>query len=196
MTWQPLTYRFTSSAPLLMHCGQTADPLNKFSKLLKRISGKKTKTDADREEMAHIEFIAGLYMDADGPIIPNTVIDAMTVRSAMKMKEGQVAKSGVFCLQHARLDYDGPRTAEGLWEDERFRFVAGVKVGQARVMPTRPMFTAWSLEVTVQIEDSLVNPEQVDRWMQIAGMQIGLCDWRPQYGRFTAVRVKALDKAA
>lgn len=189
MPWQPVTYKLTSSAPLLQHNGQTADPLNKWSKLLKSISGKRNKTDADHEEMAHIEFLAALYMNAEGPIIPNTLLEATIINGAKKMKEGQVSKSGCFCLDHARLEYDGPRTAEELWTDERFRFAAAVRVGQARVMRMRPRFDEWAATITLQIEDSLVNVAQADRWLQIAGTQIGLGDWRPQFGRFTVERL-------
>ena len=32
------------TAPLVMHNGQTADPLNKYAKMLKAISGKRKKT--------------------------------------------------------------------------------------------------------------------------------------------------------
>ncbi len=189
MAWQTLHYKLTSSAPLIMHNGQTADPLNKWARLLKQISGKRKKADADYIEMARIEFFAGLYMSADGPIIPNTVIDGMTVNSAKKMKEGPIAKSGCFCLEHASFNYEGPRTAGDLWADERFRFSAKVKVGQASVMRMRPRFDAWSAVVTLTIEDTLVNPAQVDKWMEIGGAQVGLCDWRPQYGRFMVERL-------
>jgi hypothetical protein len=189
MAWQTLEYKLTSSCPLIQHNGQTADPLNKWAKLLKTISSKRKKTDADFEEMARIEFYAGLYLNAEGPIIPNTVIDGMTVKAAMKMKEGPVAKSGCFCLDHARLDYDGPRTADALWLDERFRFMSAVRVGQARVMRMRPRFPEWSAIIKLNVEDTLVNPAQVDKWMDIAGAQVGLGDWRPQFGRFTAERV-------
>lgn len=156
---------------------------------MKAISGKRAKTDADYEELARIEFLAGLYMSAEGPIIPNTVIDAMIVNGAKKRKEGPAAKSGCFCLDHARLDYDGPRTPDALWADEQFRFSAGVRVQQSRVMRMRPQFPTWAATVNVNIEDSLVSPSQVDEWMRIGGVQIGLCDWRPQFGRFTSQRI-------
>lgn len=177
---------------MLQHNGQTADPLNKWAKLIKSISGKRRKVDSDYEEMARLEFFAGLYLNADGPIIPNTVLDGMTLRSAMKMKEGPLAKSGVFCLDHARLEYDGPRTAEELWADERFHFAAKVRVGQASVMRMRPQFQDWSAIVILNIEDSIVTPDQVDRWMAIGGTQVGIGDWRPQYGRFTAERLNGI----
>lgn len=189
MAWQEVTYKLTSSAPLLMHNGQTADPTNKWAKALKQVSSKRVKTDADYEEMARIEFLAALYMDANGPILPPNMIDAMIVNAAKKSKEGQVAKSGCFCLNVAHLDYDGPRTADELVANDNFRFVAIVRVGTARVARTRPIFREWSANVRLHIEPTLVNIARVDEWMRVAGTQIGIGDWRPQYGRFTAERL-------
>jgi len=189
MAWQSLTYRLTSSAPLICHNGQTADPTNKWSKAMKAISGKRAKTDADFEELARIEFLAGLYMSAEGPIIPNTVFDSMIVNAAKKRKEGQVAKSGCFCLDHAQLEYDGPRAADALWAEERFRFASLVRVSMSRVVRMRPRFDDWACTVKLNIEDTLANATQVDEWLRIAGTQVGLGDWRPQFGRFTSERV-------
>ena len=189
MAWQELTYRLKSSAPLLMHSGRTADPTDKFAKALKQISSKRKKTDADYEEMARIEFAAGIYMDKDGPVLPSYVIESMIVNAAKKVREGPTAKSGCYCMNHARLEYDGPRTVDELWADESFRFSAIVRVGQARVARMRPVFNEWSATVTLSIEDEVVNVARIDDWMQIAGTQVGLCDWRPKYGRFTAERL-------
>lgn len=189
MAWQELQYRLTSSSPLIMHNGQTADPTNKWSKLLKQISSKRTKTDADFEEMAKIEFFAGLYLGKDGPIIPAKVIEAAIINAAKKVKEGPSAKSGCFCLAHALLEYDGPRKDEELWKDERFRFSALVRVQTSRVARMRPIFQEWSAVVTLNVETSLINPARIDEWMRICGTQVGFGDWRPQYGRFTAKRL-------
>lgn len=196
MAWQPVSYRLTSSAPLIMHNGQMADPTNKWAKALKLISAKRKKTDADYEEMAHLEFLAGLYMGTDGPILPTYMIDAMLVAAAKKSREGQLVKSSCFCLNHARLEYEGPRTAEELWADESFRFSALVRVQAARVARMRPIFHNWAATVTFHLEPTLVNPSRLDEWMAVAGTQIGLGDWRPQYGRFQAERLaKALEAA-
>jgi hypothetical protein len=189
MAWQVLRYKLSSSAPLIMHNGQTADPLNKWSRALKKITSRKVKTDADHEEIARLEFMAALYLAPDGPIIPNYVFDGMTVRAAQKTKQGPVARSSVFCLSHARLEYDGPRQADELWRDERFHFSRIVKKGMGRVVAMRVTFDNWSCVAEINVETTLVNPAQVDEWMQVAGTQIGLCDWRPQYGRFTAERL-------
>lgn len=189
MAWQTLQYKLSSSAPLLMHNGQMANPLNKWAKLMKQISSKRAKTDADYEEMARIEFLASLYMSPEGPVLPSFVIDATLTNGAKKSKEGMSAKSGAFCLDNAVLEYDGPRTADELWQDETFRHVALVRVGTARVARTRPIFNEWTAIVSVNIETGIVNPARVDDWFAVAGTQVGLCDWRPQNGRFQAQRL-------
>lgn len=189
MAWQTASYKLTSQAPLLMHNGQTADPRNKFAKLLKQISSKRKKTDADLDEMARIEFMAGLYMGEEGPILPSFVLDSLIINAAKKFREGTLAKSACFSSGHAQLVYDGPKTPDELWADETFQFSALVRIGQSRVPRMRPIFNKWSAIVTVQFEDSLVNKARVDEWMETAGIQVGLGDWRPQYGRFDVERV-------
>ena len=189
MAWQTARYQLSSSAPLLMHNGRLADPLDKWSKELKKLNGKKGKTDADQEEVGRVEFLAGLYMSADGPIIPAFMIDAVVTNGAKKVKMGQISKSGVFCFSHAQLQYDGPRTADALWADERFRHRAVVRVSMAKVARTRPVFESWTAIVELNYEPTLVNVEQIDEWLRIAGAQVGIGDRRPQYGRFVAVRI-------
>lgn len=190
MAWQTAKYKLTSSAPLIMHNGQTASPINKWSKLIKQISSKRAKTDADYEEMARLEFMAGLYMAADGPVIPQNMIDAVLIAGAKKSKEGQIAKGGVFCTGHARLEYDGPRAADELWADERFRFASIVRVQSARVERMRPRFEEWSTVISVSFEPSIVNQGRLLDWLTVAGTQVGLGDWRPQHGRFVVERAK------
>lgn len=189
MAWKTLKYKLTGSAPLIMHNGQTADPLNKWSKLIKQISSKRAKTDADYEEMARLEFMAGLYLDDNGPVLPAYMIEAAILGGAKKSKEGQASKSGCFCLDHAHLEYEGPRSADELWNDEEFRFMQNVRIGQSRVPRMRPIFHEWSATVTLNVEDTLINPARVDEWLRASGTQVGLGDWRPQYGRFTAERL-------
>uniref|UniRef100_A0A6M3KRC7 Uncharacterized protein n=1 Tax=viral metagenome TaxID=1070528 RepID=A0A6M3KRC7_9ZZZZ len=189
MAWQTVRYKWTSSAPLILHNGQLADPMCKWTKSLKKISGKRNKTDADHEEMARLEFMGSLYLNAEGPILPADVVDGIVQTAAKKTREGMTAKSGCFCSEHARLEYAGPREANALWEDDNFRLASMVRVQQAHVVRTRPIFRDWSAIVTLNIEDTLVDVETVDGWMRVAGTQIGACDWRPKYGRFTAERL-------
>ena len=189
MAWQKVSYQLTSEAPLILHNGQTADPTNKWAKAKKQVSSKRTKTDADYEEMARIEFLAALYMDEHGPIVPAPNIEAMLINAAKKSKEGQIAKSGMIAVSHMSIQYDGPRTADELWADERFRFTSIVRISMSRVATTRPIFNEWSGVVQLQYENTQTNVARLDDWMQVAGSIVGVGDWRPQHGRFSATRI-------
>jgi len=189
MSWQLMKFRLTSDSPLIMHNGQTADPLNKYSKAIKAISSKRKRTDSDLEEMARLEFLAGLYLGETGPVIPAMMVDATIINAAKKNREGVMAKSGFFTVGNAPLEYDGPRTIEELWQDERFRLSVPVRVQTARVIRTRPIFNEWATTVDVQFEDSVVNASAVASWFGVAGTLVGFGDWRPRFGRFQAQRL-------
>ncbi len=190
MAWKTLKYKLTGDAPLIMHNGQMSDPMNKWAKLIKMISSKRIKTDADLEEMARLEFFGSLYLDEEGPIIPIHVVEGLVIAASKKSKEGPAAKAGCFCPENSRLEYEGPRTAKELWADEQYHLSAGVKLnGKTRVQRMRPIFNKWSTIITLNIEDTLVNPSRVDEWLNVAGTQCGLGDWKPQHGRFTAQRL-------
>jgi len=185
-----VTLKLTGVTPLIVHSGQLADPLNKFSKAIKQVSSKRKKVDADYEEMARLEFLGGLYLKESRPCMPSVALEAMMISAAKKVKRGMDFKSGLMIDDSPFIEYDGPLDPNALWEDERFRIVAGVKVGQARVMRTRPQFQDWSLQFTCSYIDQLLDRRTVEEVAVIAGWQIGLCEWRPKFGRFKVDVVK------
>lgn len=171
-------------APLLMHNGQTADPLNRYSKMMKEVSGKRKKTEADFEELARIEYMAGLYVDEDGPVIPHRMLEAVITEGAKKSKLGKLAQAGVIVDKHARLDYDGPRSPKELFADENFRFTVPVRIGQQKVVRTRPHFAKWSAKIEVSYLADIINERDLLTAIRNAGSLCGIGDWRPRYGRF------------
>lgn len=182
--YKSLTVEIVGIAPLIMHNGQLADPLNKYSKMLREVTGKRKKTEADHEEMARIEFVAGLYMGTDGPIIPSRLLEAVVVEGARKSKIGKQAQAAVIIEKHANLVYDGPRSAKELFEDDRFRLSVPVRVGQAKIIRTRPIFHEWSTSFSVSYLDEVINEHDLVTALRNAGMLCGIGDWRPRHGRF------------
>ena len=175
-------------SPLLMHNGQTADPLNTFSKQLKAVSGKRKKTEEDYAEMSRIEWHAALYVDKDGKlIIPSTLLEASIQDGAKKSKLGKAFKSAVFVNDDAVLDIGSKKKAVDLWGDDQYRDVRGVRVGQARIMRTRPIFNQWACQFTVYYDDEQVNEADVVRAIEDAGTKSGVGDFRPRFGRFEIV---------
>lgn len=173
-------------APLLMHNGQLADPLNEHAKAMKSISGKRKKTDDDQLELSRLEWMGSLYLDDNlEPCIPGEVIEAMIVEAAKKHRSSPQAKSGILCDGNWPLIYEGPRDPDEMWESQRFKKLAGVRVQQNRVMRCRPMFRAWALYPTIHYAPDVVNEQTVVEFLETAGRLIGIGDWRPKHGRFT-----------
>jgi hypothetical protein len=176
---------------ILLHNGQTADPRNPYSKAMKAISGKRKKTDADYDQMSRIEWLAGLYISDERFILPTHVIESAVIAGAKKSKNGVQAKCGLFFSEDATLTFDGcpdgPATEEVLeqmFEDGKHVLTIGVKVGMSRVMRTRPMLRNWIAELEFQYDPDVLNEREIVPILEDTGRLVGLCDWRPKYGRF------------
>jgi len=183
--FKTIDFRLIGVAPLIHHSDRLADPLDDIAKAMKKISGKRKKTDEDHEEIARLEFLGGLYVDEnDHPIIPGENIEATLIEAARLTKEGKIATRALMVADNCLLKYDGPKDPEKLWEDKQFRLRRSVKVKMARVMRTRPRFPQWETEAAVAYDSSQLDEQQIIDFMTKAGSMIGLGDWRPRYGRF------------
>lgn len=169
---------------LLMHNERLANPMDPAKKRLSALTGKRGKTDDDHALIARAEFDGGLYIDDDGPFVPSHWITAMIRDGAKQMKLGKAVTQGVFIsIDSFPLQYEGPRTADGLWEGGFFdqRMVGNQKV---RVLRTRPRFPNWSLAIEIEYDPSVFDTRQLIQIMDVAGKKIGLGDYRPRFGRF------------
>ena len=179
-------------SPLLCHNGQTADPRNTYAKAMKAVSGKRKKTDADYDELARLEWLAGLYRIDGDLVIPDYVIESAMIKGAMKSKRGPQAKCGLFFTEHSSLEFDGKPAAitddtlSEMFESGQFTHTIGVKVGMAKVMRTRPVFRNWSITITAQYDPDVLNMRDVEDIAIDAGKLVGIGDWRPKHGRFNA----------
>lgn len=184
--YQRLTCRIVGVSPLIMHNGALANPLNQIAKEMRRVSGKRAKTEADFEELARLEFLGSLYLSGGEPCIPGEVFEAALTEAAKKMRRGNQAKAGIVCLGNFRLEYEGPRKPDDLWADEQFRLVVGVRIQRAKVMRTRPIFRDWAAEISIDFRPGDLNRSEVEEMVRVAGDVVGIGDWRPKFGRFTA----------
>ena len=189
MAYKSLSFKLIGASPLLCHNGQLADPMNEMARRMKKVSGKKDKTDADFEELARLEWYGGLYLDGGKPCLPGELIEATLVNAAKKQKRGKQAQAGLLCPSNYLLEYDGPSDLEALWELPDFRLTCGVRVQRNRVQRTRPRFLPWAITIEVQYDPLMLNENDVRGIVQRAGSDIGFGDWRPKFGRFTVQSV-------
>ena len=183
-------------SPLLMHNGQLANPMNPIVKRMKEITSKHSskKTNTDEIELMRLEFMGGLYIaEETGPFIPCECIEGC-IRDAAKInsKGKQVTAGLQVDPDRIRLDYDGPRTADELYEEKSFVDVRPIKLQKSTtVMRTRPRFDRWSAAFEVMVIDEVLNIADVGKFIEKAGMLKGLMDYRPKFGRFV---VKAFEE--
>lgn len=184
-------------SPLLCHNGQTADPRNTYAKAMKAVSSKRKKTDADFDELARLEWLAGLYRFGDELVIPDYVLESTMIAGAKKSKRGPQAKCGLFFTDHAVLEFDGKPeainddTLAEMFAGGTFTHTVGVRVGMSKVMRTRPVFRNWSCAASVQYDPDVLNQRDLEEIAVDAGRLVGLGDWRPKHGRFNAEVVAA-----
>lgn len=195
-----IKFKLIGETPLLMHNNRLANPLDNYSHEISKKSSKRKKTIEDIWELARIEWEGGLYL-YDGEIkIPMRVVNKCFERGATKQKNGMLWKSGCFIENDfCPLDYSGRKINVGSSNDipnseldryfEKHMFQAMVKIGQATLLRTRPIFEDWSFEATVIFDGSVINREALIQAATDAGRLVGLCDWRMekggQYGRFS-----------
>jgi len=185
-----LKVKIKGVSPTIMHNGQMCNPMNRYTKLMKEITGKRKKTDEDHAAIARIEWEAGLYFNDKREIVwPGLNIERMLIDAAKKIKMGSLLKTAII------VDGDAPilpkpqtKNLDALFETNSY--VNAVVVNRARIMRTRPIFYDWALEFAVTFNDELINQRDLVQIIEIAGSQIGLSDFRPRFGRFLVESAK------
>lgn len=190
-----LTATLVGVKALLQHNERLANPLDPAAKDLARLTSKRKKTESDFLAISEVEFVGGLYHDADaGPYIPDKVIRSMMIGAARKMKLGKQVEENIFLLSPMfPLRYKGPRDVAGLWKAGFYdRRMVGNQ--SRRILRTRPMFADWSLPVSIAFDEIGIDDRQMIDIINRAGT-LGIGDYRPVFGTFKVKDVKVGDMA-
>lgn len=183
---------FEGTAGLVMHSARTVDPFDPLTKQIKSITSKRKKTEDDQELIRRLEWEAGLYMDDTlGPYVPAENIERCFRDAGTVTRDGKQIQRA-FLIEDERLPllYRGPRDVPGLW-GEAYALTKPVRVQSSRTLRCRPLFREWSLDFTGRLDESLLDFDAFKAIVQRAGQMIGLCDFRPRYGRFEAKVARA-----
>lgn len=183
---ETLKLKITGVTPLLMHADKLANPLLPETRAHKELTGKRKKTDDDHVAIARSEFVAGAYWtERDGFYVPGQNFDATFLGGAKLQKLGTHWKRGALVLeQRVKLLHDGPGTPSKLWDSPANVDCRGVKVGSAKIMRYRPIFLQWAAELSVTVNTDVLNLMEARKAIEDAGALIGVCEYRPRFGRF------------
>jgi hypothetical protein len=182
----------TGTTGLVMHNVQLADKTNGFAKEIAKLTdkGSRHRTEADDAEIERLEFLGGLYHDADmGVHVPTANVVKCFERGATLTRQGATLIRAVAVVSdRVPLVYDGPREPLKLWAAPEFHFRKSVGIQRGKVMRMRPIFRRWSLTVELDLLVDVLDPDDFVRIAEKAGRSEGLCDARKLgYGRFTVV---------
>jgi hypothetical protein len=197
MTMAKVEYHIRGLCPAMMHNGQLADPLNRWSRAIKEISKKRLKTDEDIAEISRLEWFGSLYVNEDGhPCWPGENIEAMVRGAARKEKRGKDVEECLLSDGNWVLIYDGPKDAQALWDSDQYRDTRRAKNpnGKGTILRTRPIFRTWELKFVVEFDTDILNVDDVHRFVEVAGRRIGLSDYRPKFGKFEIVKYTVLEE--
>jgi hypothetical protein len=197
--------RIEGRSPLLMHRGGLADPMDRYAALMKEITGKRKKTEADHAELARIEWYGSMYADKQGrPCIPGEVIEGMLGMAGAKFRLKQVVRSSLFsdgdwplefpdskAIERLEASSGGNPALDWLWESGKYKDSRLESVNAGKVLRTRPRFDQWALNFEVEVDTDQLSKDQLAQILETAGRLVSLGDRRPKFGRFEVVSLKA-----
>lgn len=179
-----LTLRLVGVAPLLMHAGRMADPMDPFAQRLAALTSKRAKTQADHQQIAKVEWHGGLWLAGGRPCVPAEALEAAMVRAGRSRRAGSLLRAALTVRDSMPLRHPGPEDLDALWADVAFRHRCGVRIGTRTAIRTRPRFDDWSVVATLTYAPSMVDASTLLDVARHAGDAVGIGDWRPRFGRF------------
>ena len=201
-----MQYRITINgvSPIIHHNGTAGlDTRSPVSREITAIAAKRgsNRTAADDDRLRELETQRSLWLDESGaPAIPATAIRATIEGGARKQKQGPQVRGGLVVLR-TTFDYDREKYGTNIEKLGRStQYTVPVVVQRSRILRTRAKFdTPWSCTFEVDVDDELIDQSQLLEWLDIAGRQIGLGDWRPEksgmFGRFTEPNIEKVEEA-
>ena len=191
-----MQYKITINgvSPIIHHNGATGlDTRSPVSREIAAIAAKRggNRSAADDVRLRELEAQRSLWLDESGaPTIPATAIRATIESGARKRKQGPQVRGGLIVLGTS-FKYDTEKYGTGIEKLGRStQYTVPVVVQRSRILRTRAKFdTPWSCTFELDVDDEQIDQSQLLEWLDIAGRQIGLGDWRPEksgmFGRFS-----------
>lgn len=185
------------TTPLLMNSNQGVNPLHPLTKKMKVLTAKRKRTEEDEEEILHLKWLLGLYWQEDiGVVVPSINLEATFRNAAKSVRKGTIAKQqSAISIKpdYIPLEFEGKgKSKEELWNDPNQKY-SDVKVGkikQASVLICRPRFDNWALSFKIMYDEKKFDRDEIISLFDLAGREVGLCDYRGKYGMFNILETK------
>jgi hypothetical protein len=190
--------------PLLLSNNLCSDPLSRAAKNKKYFTSKKTKSDADHQNLRLIDWVYSGYWAKPGDVeidrneneisfsgfenltLPSQNFARCLRNGATAFKLGKDINRALIVENESTIKYDGPKTAVEMLNHKKFFLTSPVVRMKVTNWVTRLVLPEWSLTYQVTVDDERVSADALERIIKAAGRFEGLGTWRPRYGRFRA----------
>ena len=120
-------------------------------------------------------------------VIPGNNLEAMLVKGAKKSRLGTDFKTGVIVEGNPTLMHDwGDGPIYDHVKDQSKYDARLVVVDRKRIVRRRPMFKRWAVDFQIDYLPSVVNKSQIEKALNDAGLYVGMGDFAPRFGKFSA----------
>lgn len=185
-----LILALTGERPMLQHNSRLANPIDPYTQRLKSITGKRKKTDEDLVTIMRIEARGACWETHDGYLgVPTAAVWRCIFDAAKAFKLGQDIKRALLMSDAIEpLLVGGAKVkCDDFLSDPAHIDYRSVKVGTARTMRSRPIVpVGWQTTHTFELLSDVIDPRNLEPVIERAGRLVGLGDWRPTYGTFSA----------
>lgn len=191
---QSIKFKMTGVCPLMLNNPQTVNPMNEYTKALKELTSKRTKTDEDQNEIFHLKFLASCYVNNKGQyVIPADMLAKSFEAGAKDNKLGKEFQRSLFIFSDSILKFDeNGCTPEELWQNhsEKYVDIRPVGIMKSKVVTARMIVPEWSLEGELFFDDKQLNKSEVWLALENAGARYGIGTYRQRYGRYRIEEMK------
>lgn len=186
-----IKFKVTGTTALMLNNPQTVSPFNEYSKQLKPLTSKRTKTEDDLLEISRIKFLSSLYVSNGVYIIPSQHFEQSIVEAAKEKKLGRKFERSFHIFNDSVLEFkDKDKTPEELFNLGVYVDVRAVGIKNAKITTTRAIIPEWSTTVECMFDESQLDEKDILSAFEIAGMRYGIGTYRRLYGRFAVNKIK------
>lgn len=182
--------KFNGISPLLQNNSQTVDVFNKYAKLKKPLTSKRSKTDEDIQALRDIEVESKLYLDDEiGVYVPSRWVMAAIAKNSHAIAKIAKAKvrGAVFAVgDKCKLTYDGMELVKekiDIVKNDKFITTLILPQQQVRLAKSFPIFHKWSFEAQLEYDDTILDEAELISILTYSAKYGGFGDFRPTYGR-------------
>ena len=184
---QTLEFKIKGTTPLCMHSPQASDALcdHPLYQPMRELAKKRTKSEEDHRELARLEWMLSLYVNTEGKLFtPGRCWEAALKDTAKRQKLGKKFNAAVMCDDAILQFPDADKSPDELWNMKKYCMRIGMRVSNARVMRSVPVFANWSVDLKVSFLESELDEKTIAGVVRDCGIINGFLEFRPRHGRF------------